>query len=1365
MARTILAVLILLQTARCAFPAPTLTILPDNFKVESGEHIQFVALLGSTPTTQITWYLSPTVGSISSTGLYSAPAAVSQKQAVTITGIMDGSSALSASATITVLPVGVLGLNPDTTTLEASEVIELLPSISMLPIFDFTPQIGTLSANFYTAPSSIITPNSITITATDPLNAANTASAVISLVTTKVNTNFAAEQGQQSLTLTYSNAVTSFGLIGLIITNDTPDDALCSIMLDTGSNTLFMTDLDSGIIWPVAPVLQGTFCQLDVSRSQTTVGHGSVQMHLALSISGSLTQTGSLYGTVQLDNALAPTLVYLGTLSPSMYVPLNVTASPAAATLLPGQTQQFKAAVSGSSNTAVIWSVNPAVGTISASGLYTAPAAITSQQLVTVTATSVADSTTFATASVALDPLAISNLTVVGTTPTQAVLSYNTPNSALCTFTVNEGDILDPAALVPDVDPNKFGLTANSDGRFGSIVNGTFRVVVIGERTTQQGIDGNYYSRALRANRLHSFQVMCGSAIASVTFTTRSPQFGNTYPERYGQWPTISSMTSGLIDPLTGIPLWPLVLNPNGWPAGPRNIFCSESPVRSGDGYNGYACVFPSTRPAGDDLWFVDTTDSIFRNTGQISTIWGEYSGDPLDILPAAQNTIYSPALNSGAGGLLTVASNTSSNVPVLMSGAYTGGWMANDFAASWTNLTPSASTGGLPGLMDAYDSHFNIEIQNNNATPLGLTGDGLHFAVWFNQGIQNGIGWVGVFDMHGNVSAALPFHLSSKTRWCGEHSATVVEDSNGLLSFEPAANRFTGTGWEMDSGGGNDGDGPWLSTVTTGTLTSTPTYPAGSPINGFPGLTCTYNGLTIMGCDVVTVAGEPCDPTPGNLETNNCPQPGFSGYYLMSAQVGDRVMAVDSLGSTNDRENMIIIGIRGNQWVLARGAPDQACLECNNLVQDHPGLSALGMACSPNFQTDNITWNWMSDPHGTGSGIATDNGTGIGGTLNNEISEHTTAGDNAMGGALDWWQCEAVDPNLNVDCIGIKTGPAGSYMGTLPVAVGPGTPAFAGIWPYPVSSYVEHYTSGPPSSPTVANPNFVIDARPYESVVENWIPLGSDVYQVTGTGINPQTSKATPLDSSCGGYPMIDVSSPTTSANGPVPGLVAPYSYCLANAAGECYAGSVPGNVYSSCSTGVGDQTQTWLTVAGATYGKLTQYRWDDPNYLGRNLRVLTSCGRPKSQQTSYWSGRVLPYGDYGLCYSDFVKGVNEPVIMLMGLPPLPSWDGIDRTTWVPVSVPIAAGHGTAAVEFGYIENSGTVATYFNCTTRQDVCEVASPTIESPPFYYASEGVRPMGCDSGCSIQIPAISGRVVFYQIVHGDGYPEPLQAFPVQ
>lgn len=82
---------------------------------------------------------------------------------------------------------------------------------------------------------------------------------------------------------------------------------------------------------------------------------------------------------------------------------ISVSISPTAATLTQGGTQQFDATVTNASNKAVTWSISPAgAGSISTSGLYTAPAAVTAQQTLTVTATSQQDTNIFADAGVTL---------------------------------------------------------------------------------------------------------------------------------------------------------------------------------------------------------------------------------------------------------------------------------------------------------------------------------------------------------------------------------------------------------------------------------------------------------------------------------------------------------------------------------------------------------------------------------------------------------------------------------------------------------------------------------------------------------------------------------------------------------------------------------------------------------------------------------------------------------------------------------------------------------------------------------------------------------------------------------------------------
>ncbi len=87
---------------------------------------------------------------------------------------------------------------------------------------------------------------------------------------------------------------------------------------------------------------------------------------------------------------------------------ISISISPASASVILGTTQQFSATVTGTSNTAVTWSVNgvqggnQTSGTMSNSGLYTAPVTMPSSSMVTITATSEADSSKSATASVTI---------------------------------------------------------------------------------------------------------------------------------------------------------------------------------------------------------------------------------------------------------------------------------------------------------------------------------------------------------------------------------------------------------------------------------------------------------------------------------------------------------------------------------------------------------------------------------------------------------------------------------------------------------------------------------------------------------------------------------------------------------------------------------------------------------------------------------------------------------------------------------------------------------------------------------------------------------------------------------------------------
>jgi YVTN family beta-propeller protein len=99
---------------------------------------------------------------------------------------------------------------------------------------------------------------------------------------------------------------------------------------------------------------------------------------------------------------------------------IRVTVTPAATTIGTSETLAFTATVTGTANTALTWSVNgidggnATVGTITSAGVYTAPASVPSPGTVSITATSVADTTKSGSATVTVIAAADPTLNQIG---------------------------------------------------------------------------------------------------------------------------------------------------------------------------------------------------------------------------------------------------------------------------------------------------------------------------------------------------------------------------------------------------------------------------------------------------------------------------------------------------------------------------------------------------------------------------------------------------------------------------------------------------------------------------------------------------------------------------------------------------------------------------------------------------------------------------------------------------------------------------------------------------------------------------------------------------------------------------------------
>jgi hypothetical protein len=228
----------------------------------------------------------------------------------------------------------------------------------------------------------------------------------------------------------------------------------------------------------------------------------------------------------------------------------------------------------------------------------------------------------------------VSNVSVVGTTPTQVVLHATIQTPASCTFIVSTQVGLSP--VVNDANATLFtnANTCNRSGsstQAGAIVNGTDVYLVVGTRALATDLSANVDSRALQMNTTHYYSITQGNTVTG-SFTTSNYPNGVTYGERLlvdasGNYlfPTFPD-TSGFsfVDPLTGGLICRLGLsgdttggfgNPFFWDAGATKISTAVAVA------GGYYLDVPTDQGFYRFYWVnPNTCASSFLGVGQYAT-------------------------------------------------------------------------------------------------------------------------------------------------------------------------------------------------------------------------------------------------------------------------------------------------------------------------------------------------------------------------------------------------------------------------------------------------------------------------------------------------------------------------------------------------------------------------------------------------------------------------------------------------------------------------------------------------------------------------------------------------------------------------
>jgi len=811
------------------------------------------------------------------------------------------------------------------------------------------------------------------------------------------------------------------------------------------------------------------------------------------------------------------------------------------------------------------------------------------------------------------------------------------------------------------------------------------------------------------------------------------------------------------------------------WVAEGYDTLCSNTRIN-----NGYLCLVP-VGGGGAAVFWIDPATGTSNMIGPARANGNPGGSDPWP-------DSFCPLLSPGSFQTFDDTKTTptwyciaqSGNKPVILQVTYTGAYDTNrpfadgesigtgpphgkdnhsiTFAnASITNLTPASTGKDLNSLLKAFEPAFD--------TTLGChTGPAQHGNMLiYCYRAQDTLGWFAVFSpgdgnpAHAgqpggpNIVAAMNSWAHGAARWSVNHSA---QDFGGGGYFGYGANT-------MNAGAA------YVGNTAVQVTTHTPVPAAGSDCSqwGNP-MSITGNNCTLLQIDANNGSYEP-------YYWKLVPPQGQKPGELSTAQVGDIWCVSANQTSCNfiNASNEVVVLIQkgpNGQWVFQRNAgrwvqgPKEiagsgvkylfamsGATNLNCFDPKHPDYYAVGWG-------GNVFWDYLHDPHGLNTIIDP-------GFFDAHATQRATIAVEASSYPYSPWG----------GAYRVRHASGFEQLFQAPVAYVSANPEFAGAYAAAVTNVYQSHPSVSGESASAAEGQAAFDVRPLvgkftsaPAPPDRWTQVSGQLWKTTYQAKDADTignlnRKLLPTAASSGPHPLIDVSGPSAVlSDGPADS----YKYCIPRTKGECRPDSVLGDVYVNApavifpycyGAGVSGQTSPANDICidnmPALGQGLVQFSTLQADPSGEFQRILVKAMNGKLKLTSgFANARPLPDNSWVLFQGNYLDSARRELYMAK-LPPFPAADGVKRSNFLPVPLtlqpPSGLGVTNALVEFGYQEFGG------NCTSRNEPCDADAPVVEAVPFHFAGENPQGTPCASTCTIAIPAVSQRIVYYRVIYRD------------